>query len=934
MATSPTGEVRLKGVSTMATHNWDMYKFLTTFGQKLISNFVDPANELVKITHKADDAIISPIALKRKPYAAQEEVIEGLVKHLHFNEGRPTALLNGQMGVGKSIMGAIVAGKLRSLSGKKGDYNVLIGAPPQLGPKWAREVELTLPGAHTWVWNSEFRKYGFPYVLTGTMAPVSRKRFVVRDLDGDVFQLNIVNKEQNDFDLIPMDRKDFEGLTYYFIPYSVLRMHYHTKNWFIDGFSKNPMVNEFYNDLFRRKNEFNEIVFKDEDDIRSAKGKKTVEKCRNNKGDAIARCPRCGSPFKVEKENDKGWRYLTVEEMERKNGTTVCKAPRFPKKQITTIDTDGNKVTRSAGAWGSTPSEKGKTKLCGEVFRTNVRNHAASEPEEASAEVETFVDEEGSEIALTPHKLSHFVSPAYRYKKKFKKNKRIDFALPDEVHALKNDGPQGKTGRWLMTAAQKVLCLTGTLTGGYATDLFYLLWSIAPKELRKLGFTYSDVGKFEDKYGPKEITYTTTPTIDKKSGAKTTKTERRCRRMPGISGRVYSDFLVNKSCFLMMADLHQALPAYNEYLELIPMSQEMEDAYIPLVENFKAEMGKLARKDFASMSGLVSSAMHVWCSWLDCFRADKISGKIKRPKGVKGEDQVIEVLAPEIVIAVSPKEQRMIDLILENKAEGRKVMVFMVYTDKRDCAARAHDVFTKAGIRSKILYSNVTAKKREQWIKDNTADADVIICNPELVKEGLDLYDFPTLISAQPICNLYTNRQAMARSWRLGQEKDVRVYYIGYRSTIQERLMALIASKLDSALLAEGNATDSALFEISYSPDSILREMVQAILAGSEELLKLTTLGRKTNQEIIMAVSAEEFAAKGFSIDEAPDANTPVTTTEITTVADDGSVRVVYVQTYQRKGGKRVRNSQVMTSEELESGVSYQFCLFDMGMAA
>jgi hypothetical protein len=917
------------------THKWDMYKFLTTFGQTLISNFVDPANELVSITHKSDDPIISPIPLKRAPYAAQSEVIEGIVKHLHNSVGRPSALLNGQMGVGKSIMGAIVAGKLHYLSGKK-DYNVLIGAPAQLGPKWAREVELTLPGAHCWVWNSDFRKYGFPYVLAGAKAPTSKKRFIVRDIDGEISLLTMINKEQNQYELTPLDMQEFRGLTYYFIPYSVLRMHYHTKNYFINGFSTRPEVNKFYNNLLIRKNEFNEIVFSDDDEDSSVSKKidKKAEKCRNKKEDAIALCPRCGSPFKVEKANDKGWRYLTVEELEKKNGTVTCKAPRFPKKQITTIDINGNKVTRSAGAWGSTPSEKGKTKLCGEVFRANVRNRAVNEPEDGAEAVEKFVDETGSDVEMTPHKLAHFVSPAYRYKKKLKKNKVIDFALPDEVHALKNDGPQGKTGRWMMTSAQKVLCLTGTLTGGYATDLFYLLWSIAPKELRKLGFTYSDVGKFEDKYGPKEVTYTTAPAIDKKTGEKVMKTERRSRRMPGISGRVYSDFLVNKSCFLMMADLHQALPAYNEYLELISMSSEMEDAYLPLVANFRAEMSRLARKDFASMSGLVSSAMHVWCSWLDCFRADKISGKIKRPKGSKGEDFVVEVCAPEIEIAVSPKEQRMIDLIRENKAEGRKVMVFMVYTDKRDCAARAHDVFTKAGLQSKVLYSNVAAKKREQWIKDNSADVDVILCNPELVKEGLDLYDFPTLVSAQPICNLYTNRQAMARSWRLGQDKDVRVHYIGYKNTIQERLMALIASKLDSALLAEGNATDSALFEISYSPDNILREMVQAILAGSDELLKLTTLGRKTNQEIIMAVSADEFAAKGFNIDEAPDTNTPVTTTEITTVADDGSVRVVYVQSYQRKGGKKVRHSLEMTSEELESGVAYQLCLFDLGIAA
>lgn len=895
----------------MAKHKWDMFKFLTNYGQELIANFVNPDNNLVNIIHKVDDPIISPIRLLRNPFEKQAEHIEGLVKHLFYTQGRATALVNGQMGVGKSLIGSIVAGKLNYLSRKK-NYTALIAAPPQLGPKWAREVELTLPGAHCWLWDSDLRSIGFPFALAGAKAPTSRNRYVVRDLLGDIFLLSFINRESNEYELTPLNNEEFVGLNFYFLPYSVLRMHYHTKDWFPEGCAKRPELNRKLN---------LELVKQDE--------------CKNKEDDVIARCPRCGNPFKVEKQNGT-WRYMTVGELERKRETVICKAPRFPKKTLTVVDSDGNTVKRNVGEWWSTPSEKGKTRICGEVFRVNVRQRAVDEPEPEvpEEEAEVVVDESGEEVQLTPHKLARVCSPAYRYKKKLKKQRRIDFVLPDEVHALKNDGPQGKTGRWLMTAAQKVLCLTGTLTGGYATDLFYLLWAIAPKELRALGYTYRDVGKFENMYGAKEVKISTTTTKGK-GGEKKEKTERKPRKMPGISGRIYSDFLVNKSTFLMMADLHQVLPPYTEELVLVPMSEEMEKAYVPLVNNFRAEMAKVAHRDFASLSGLVSAAMHVWCSWLDRLRADKISGVAKRPKhSKKGVDIRIEVEAPEIDVKVTPKEQWIIDKVKDAKARGRKTIIYMVYTDKRDCAARLQSVLVEAGLRAKVMYANVAAKKREKWIRDNTPDLDCLICNPELVKEGLDLYDYPTLISAQPICNLYTHRQAMARSWRLGQDKEVEAFYVGYKDTVQERLMALIASKLDSALLAEGNATDSALFEISYSPDSILREMVQAIIAGSDELLKLTTLGRKTNQEILMAASAEEFAAKGFAINEAPDPGTPVTTTEITTVSEDGSVRVIYVQTYQRRGGKKVRHSLAMTPDELEQGVEYQLCLFDLSEAA
>ncbi len=57
----------------------------------------------------------------------------------------------------------------------------------------------------------------------------------------------------------------------------------------------------------------------------------------------------------------------------------------------------------------------------------------------------------------------------------------------------------------------------------------------------------------------------------------------------------------------------------------------------------------------------------------------------------------------------------------------------------------------------------------EDWVADQVERGiDVLITNPELVKTGLDLLDFPTIVFLQSGFNVYTVQQAARRSWRIG----------------------------------------------------------------------------------------------------------------------------------------------------------------------
>lgn len=43
----------------------------------------------------------------------------------------------------------------------------------------------------------------------------------------------------------------------------------------------------------------------------------------------------------------------------------------------------------------------------------------------------------------------------------------------------------------LARCCNKILCLTGTLMGGYAEDLFFLLWRLWPQMMIEDGFSYN-----------------------------------------------------------------------------------------------------------------------------------------------------------------------------------------------------------------------------------------------------------------------------------------------------------------------------------------------------------------------------------------------------------------------------------------------------------
>ena len=111
-----------------------------------------------------------------------------------------------------------------------------------------------------------------------------------------------------------------------------------------------------------------------------------------------------------------------------------------------------------------------------------------------------------------------------------------------------------------------------------------------------------------------------------------------------------------------------------------------------------------------------------------------------------------------------------------------------------------------------VRRASVETSKREDWVADQVErGVDVVITNPELVKTGLHLLEFPTIVFMQSGFNVYTMMQAARRSWRIGQKLDVRVIFLGYAGTSQMDCLRLMAKKISVSQSTSGDMPECGL---------------------------------------------------------------------------------------------------------------------------
>ena len=407
----------------------------------------------------------------------------------------------------------------------------------------------------------------------------------------------------------------------------------------------------------------------------------------------------------------------------------------------------------------------------------------------------------------------------------------FDLFVADEVHEYKSrDSAQGIAAGSSAQLCGKSLVLSGTLMGGYASTLFYLLYRFYPEFRNR--FRYGAESEWIHAYGFYEetIKHDSHHSIVIEDGSVSKRKiggKRSVKEKPGLMPSALFH-LIENTIFLRLTDVSSDLPPYEEHVITMPMDRTTDETGWSQQSGYQHLYLRIYSK---LIEALASGSTRLLSTYLQTLLA--------YPDGsTKGED-VYDPATGALIAAVPPlsenrtypKEQQLLDLIKSEKDLGRKVLVYVTHTDTRDITGRLAAFLEREGHRTAVLKAgNPKPEDREKWIADQVArGTDVVVCNPKLVQTGLDLVDFPTIVWFETEYSVYVMRQASRRSWRIGQKRPVHVYYMTYQDCLQADALKLIAMKMQSSLAVEGELPEDGLSAYGDTHDNLMLSLAKQI---------------------------------------------------------------------------------------------------------
>ena len=429
--------------------------------------------------------------------------------------------------------------------------------------------------------------------------------------------------------------------------------------------------------------------------------------------------------------------------------------------------------------------------------------------------------------------------PVARYIRNHYKN-RLDYVFLDESHMYKaKESAQGYAAADLINAAKHSLLLTGTLLNGYASGIYHLFFRCFPRTMLKEGFDYEGVHQFQDKFGVIQATnkFENAAGYNGDQIGHTSKKE-----LPGISPIVFTKFMLENSLFIGMDDISEGLPDYKEIPVPVVMDEDLRREY----DNFA---DKLRQNTAGNLSGASGSAKRVAIQFIQGLLIYSDQPFDQPPITDYETDEILYKPKDLDRDKTYAKEKALLNLALEKKYLGEKVMVYYTWTGRTQLDQKFLQIFEDNDLKYVVLDEKVAPKDRQEWIEQQVQEgADGIICNPKKVETGLDLLDFTTIVFYQTGNDPYTLRQASRRSWRLSQTKDVEVYFMYYENTVQEALLNRMATKIQASMAIEGKFSEEGLNAMSQNED-FLTQIANSVVQGISETIDAQVFQKITKKK-------------------------------------------------------------------------------------
>ena len=174
---------------------------------------------------------------------------------------------------------------------------------------------------------------------------------------------------------------------------------------------------------------------------------------------------------------------------------------------------------------------------------------------------------------------------------------------------------------------------------------------------------------------------------------------------------------------------------------------------------------------------------------------------------------------------VSAKEALLNHILLPLISNGKKIIVWSIFTDNIDYFSKKYKTYNAVRITGKM---NVEERlKSVNAFKEG--DAQILFATPQSAKEGLTLTVSNNAIFYDRGFNLDDYLQAQDRIHRISQKNDCHIYNLMVEDSIDEWIDVLLKAKQRAAFLAQGDITLTDYQKSAdYSFASIVNEILKA----------------------------------------------------------------------------------------------------------
>lgn len=254
------------------------------------------------------------------------------------------------------------------------------------------------------------------------------------------------------------------------------------------------------------------------------------------------------------------------------------------------------------------------------------------------------------------------------------------------------------------------------------------------------------------------------------------------------------------------------LPAKQENVELIPLTNEQAALY----QAYTQSMEQKLRDREESRRGMILGALV------------KIKQICNHPAHYANDGSALLRLGRHR----SHKVRRMFEIIDQARADGRKVLVFTQFPSFGRMLIP--EMNKKYGVDVPMLHGGLSRTARVQMVEDfQSPDGQpIMVLSVRAGGTGITLTEASVVIHIDRWWNPAVEDQATDRAYRIGQDKEVTVYKLVSKGTLDERIHDIISGKreLAGAVIGAGEGW------IANLDDADLRELWRLKTASEESI--------------------------------------------------------------------------------------------------